>query len=227
METQIRPNMDRSYGDDLARTGIVKWKKPLKIGTWNVLSLYRAGFAKTLVEEAEKYNIEIMALQETRWTGEGECKIGNYTILYSGRKDDIHRAGVGFCISKKTYRAVESFNPVNERLAHIRISCKWFKMSIVVAYAPTEESEEDQKDEFYETLQTVIEKIPRHDIVIILGDMNAKVGREVDVFGPAIGVHSAHEECNDNGTRLASFANANRLVMGCLGNFLLARWQWR
>ena len=178
------------------------------------MNLYRAGFAKTLVEEAEKYNIEIMALQETRWTGEGECKIGNYTILYSGRKDDIHRAGVGFCISKKTYRAVESFNPVNERLAHIRISCKWFKMSIVVAYAPTEESEEDQKDEFYETLQTVIEKIPMHDIVIILGDMNAKVGREVDVFGPVIGVHSAHEECNDNGTRLASFANANRLVIG-------------
>ena len=129
-------------------------------------------------------------------------------------KDDIHRAGVGFCISNKTYRAVESFNPINERLAHIRISCKWFKMPIVVAYAPTEESEEDQKDEFYETLQTVIEKIPRHDIVIILGDMNAKVGREVDVFGPAIGVHSAHEECNDNSTRLASFANANRLVIG-------------
>ena len=214
METQIRPNTDRSHVDDLARIGTVKWKNPLKIGTWNVLSLYRAGYAKTLIEEINKYDIDIMAVQETRWTGEGECKMGNYTILYSGRKDGIHREGVGFCISNKVYRAVESFNPVNERIAHIRINCQWFKLSMIVTYAPTEESEEDQKDEFYEILQTVIEKIPKHDVIIVTGDMNAKVGREVDVFGPAIGVHSAHEECNDNGTRLASFANANRMVIG-------------
>ena len=102
-------------------------------------------------------------------------------------------------ISNKTYKAVESFNPVNERLAHLRISCKWFNMSMVVAYAPTKESEEDQKDEFYETPQTVTEKILNHDILKILGDIYAKVGREMDIFRPAIGV---------------SFANDNRLVIG-------------
>lgn len=44
-----------------------------------------------------------------------------------------------------------------------------------------------------------------HDIKIILGDMNAKVGREL-AFRPTIGKHSLHEISNDNGERLVDFA---------------------
>ena len=69
-------------------------------------------------------------------------------------------------------------------------------------------------DEFYEKLQNVVEGISKHDILVVLGDMNAKVGRETDIFGKAIGRHSLHQECNENGLRLCSFAEANNLVIG-------------
>jgi endonuclease/exonuclease/phosphatase family metal-dependent hydrolase len=42
---------------------------------------------------------------------------------------------------------------------------------------------------------------------ILLGDFNAKVGRE-DIFKPTIGNESLHEISNNNGVRLRSFSTS-------------------
>ena len=39
----------------------------------------------------------------------------------------------------------------------------------------------EKKEKFYEDLQIFHKKIPKHDIFIILGDLNAKIGKE-DVY---------------------------------------------
>jgi hypothetical protein len=41
---------------------------------------------------------------------------------------------------------------------------------------------------------------------ILLGDFNAKVGRE-DIFKPKIGNESLHRNSIDNGVRIVNFAN--------------------
>jgi hypothetical protein len=41
---------------------------------------------------------------------------------------------------------------------------------------------------------------------ILLGDCNAKVGRE-NIFKPTIGNESLHEISNDNGVRVVNFAH--------------------
>jgi len=40
---------------------------------------------------------------------------------------------------------------------------------------------------------------------ILLGEFNAKVGRE-DIFKPTIGNESLHQHSNDNGVRIVNFA---------------------
>jgi hypothetical protein len=45
---------------------------------------------------------------------------------------------------------------------------------------------------------------------ILLGDFNAKVGRE-DIFKPTIGNESLHEISNDNGVRLVNFATSKNI----------------
>jgi hypothetical protein len=45
---------------------------------------------------------------------------------------------------------------------------------------------------------------------ILLGDFNAKLGRE-DIFKPTIGNESLHEISNDNGVRLVNFATSKNL----------------
>jgi hypothetical protein len=47
---------------------------------------------------------------------------------------------------------------------------------------------------------------------ILLGDINAKVGRE-DIFKSIIGNESLHETSNDNGIRVVNFATSRNLIV--------------
>ena len=47
---------------------------------------------------------------------------------------------------------------------------------------------------------------------ILLGDFNAKVGRE-NIFKPKIGNESLHQDSNDNGVRIVKFGTSKNLVV--------------
>ncbi|OXU28743.1 hypothetical protein TSAR_000209 [Trichomalopsis sarcophagae] len=46
-------------------------KRDLRVGTWNVRSLFRAGAFKELVKEADRYSLDLVAIQESRWPDGG------------------------------------------------------------------------------------------------------------------------------------------------------------
>jgi hypothetical protein len=79
-------------------------------------------------------------------------------------------------------------------------------------HIPTEDKDDDTKDSFYEELEQVFDQFPRYHIKILLGDFNAKVGRE-DIFKPIIGNKSLHEASNDNGVRGVNFATLKNLIV--------------
>jgi hypothetical protein len=79
-------------------------------------------------------------------------------------------------------------------------------------HAPTEDKDDDIKDCFYEELEEVFYHFPRCHMKILIGDFNAKVGRE-DIFKPIIGSESLHEVNNDNRVRVINFATAKNLIV--------------
>ena len=93
-------------------------------------------------------------------------------------------------------------------MCNIRLRGKFYNISLVSIYAPTEDSEDEDKDQFYTLLDELVGKLPSFGLKIILGDMKAKVGWE-QIWKPALGDESLHIESNDNGIRLTSFALAN------------------
>jgi hypothetical protein len=79
-------------------------------------------------------------------------------------------------------------------------------------HAPREDKGNDVKDSFCEELGRVFDQFPRYDMRILLGDFNAKVGRE-SIFKPTIGNESLHEISNGNGVRVVNFATSKNLAV--------------
>jgi hypothetical protein len=54
-------------------------------------------------------------------------------------------------------------------------------------HAPCEDTSDDIKDSSYEELGRVFDQFPRYDIKILLGDFDAKAGKE-DTFKLTLGI---------------------------------------
>jgi hypothetical protein len=71
----------------------------------------------------------------------------------------------------------------------------------------TEDKTDYVKDSFYKELERVFDK---YHMTILLGDFNAKVGRE-DILKLTIGNETLHVISNDNEVRLVKFATSKNL----------------
>ena len=60
-------------------------------------------------------------------------------------------------------------------------------LNIIQVYAPTSAYSESEIDAFYDMLQLHIEKIPKKESVIVMGDLNAKVGADHNAWTPTMG----------------------------------------
>jgi hypothetical protein len=139
----------------------------------------------------------------------------NVCNIYTSSIANNHEFVTVFLVDSKFNHMVINFTPINERLCVIRI--------------PTNDSEEEAKDQFYEQLERAYATCPSHDVNLVMGDANAKVGRKT-VHQPVIGKHSLHEITNENDLRLVNFA-AGKVVQYVLHaqtnpppNLALLRW---
>jgi hypothetical protein len=78
---------------------------------------------------------------------------------------------------------------------------------VLNVHAPTDDKTDDVKDSLYKELERAFDKFPKYHMKILLGNFNAKVGRE-DIFKPTISNESLHEISNNNGVRLVNFATS-------------------
>ena len=158
------------------------------LGTWNVLFLYRAGALRLLLDQIDKYKIGIIAIQEVRWIGQGVLEKRDHTVFYSCDKKQ-HLLGVGFVVKKNFKHLVMDFKAISSRICTQRIRGKIFNYTIINIHAPTEVSTEEEKESFYDLLQKTYEGCLSYDVKIVIGDMNAQVGKE-EVYCPTIGKYS-------------------------------------
>ena len=60
----------------------------------------------------------------------------------------------------------------------VHLQGKPFNITLIQVYAPTSNTEEAEVEWFYEDLQDLLELTPPKDVLLIIGDWNAKVGSQ-------------------------------------------------
>jgi exonuclease III len=110
-----------------------------------------------LAEQIGKTQLEILAIQEIRWTGTGLIKKQNYSY-YSRPSSRTGQAGTGFLHLKKIQYYVIGFEPYNEQLCKLRIRGKYNNITLINVYAPTEDHTEETKEQFYDNLKYLLDK---------------------------------------------------------------------
>jgi len=182
------------------------------VGTWNILTMLKPGKMQEIAEQIQNTTLQIVALQEIRWKEYGHIKKKDYSLYYSCNPDTTGQFGSGFLVKKEIEKNILGFEPYNERLCKLRIKGKYHNLSLICAHTPTEDSDNTVKEQFFEDLQRIQDRIPKHDATVLLGDMNAKIGLE-DVYSSVTGKYSLHKESNGNGELICEYAAANNLCI--------------
>lgn len=195
----------------------------MTIGTWNVRTLLdltdnERPHRRTAIiaHELKRYGIDIAALNETRLSEEGSLtEVGEgYTFFWKGLPEGVQRNyGVAFAVKTSMLSSIpQSPIGVSEHLMSWRIPLTNSRYATLIsAYAPTLDAEES-KDRFYSQLHTLFQSIPHDDKIILLGDFNARVGRNHQLWQGIMGRHGVGK-CNENGLRLLTFCSQHSLIL--------------
>ena len=84
-----------------------------------------------------KTQLQIIALQELRWKGDGQIDKTKYTLYYSRNPETTGQIGTRFMIRNEIKKNTLSFEPYCERLCKLRIKGKFNNLAIISVHAAT------------------------------------------------------------------------------------------
>lgn len=168
-------------------------------------------------KELQRYNVDIAAISETRLPDEGQrTELGSgYTFFWKGKPLEQRRLhGVGFAIKTKLVSQL-NIHPtgISERIMSLRLPLEGRNfVTILSVYAPTLDSEDETKESFYHNLRQTLQSVPVDDKLFILGDFNARVGKNHQLWKDVIGKEGVGN-VNSNGYLLLGLCTEMGLLI--------------
>ena len=158
----------------------------------------------------KNYKIGVLGLGETRWLQSGQLRLSSREqLLYSWHIEDgaPHSEGVALMLAPEAHAALIGWEPVSSLIISAKFTTKKkdIRLNIIQCYAPTNDAEEENKDDFYQQLQAVLDRRGAKDITILTGDFNAMIGMDNTGYEGIIGTHGLGQ-MNENGERFADLA---------------------
>ena len=178
--------------------------------------MYQVGKVHQVAKEMKRLRLAILGVSETRWTGAGKVHLTTgEMVLYSGLVGDDapHEKGVALILSKEAGKSLKEWEPISEQIISARFESKCQNTAIIQVYAPTNEAEEEEKEDFYHQLQSAYNNRKARDLTMVIGDLNTKVGSDNRNWEASMGTHG-EGVINENSEMFCAFCASNRLVIG-------------
>ena len=109
------------------------------------------GKLEVVKQEMVRVNVNILGINELKWTGMGAFNSDDHNIYYCGQ-ESLRRNGVVLIVNKRIQNAVLGCNLKNNRMISVRFQAKTFNITVIQDYAPTSNAEEAEAEQFYEDL---------------------------------------------------------------------------
>ena len=110
-------------------------------------------------------------------------------------------------------RALVSWTPISERLLKARFQHQRGHLTILVIYAPTDQTDRAIKEDFYALLDDTVQSVPPGDLLVCLGDFNAVSGTDRLPSDQVLGPFGSGNP-NENSDLFLAFARNHRLRIG-------------
>ena len=106
--------------------------------------------------------------------------------------------------------SVVGFWPVSDRIALVKLKAKPFSINVIQICASKSAFIEEDLEEFYEELDKCKKECKDHEVNIVMGDFNAKVGRgrHTDIVGS-----EGLGEMNGRGEKLTEWCKQNNQII--------------
>jgi hypothetical protein len=72
----------------------------MKIGTWNIRSLYRVVSLKVAARELASYKLDVVGVHKVRWDKGGTVRAGDYDF-FCGKRNENHQLGTSFFVHRR------------------------------------------------------------------------------------------------------------------------------
>jgi hypothetical protein len=143
----IKETKVKKSGTDLTRQ-LFDMKMDMKIGFWNVRTMWETGKLRQIEEELATYKLQMIGLSETRRNGFEEHITGKgNSLIYSGKgEEEQHSEGISILLTRPARKSLMEWQPVSSRIIYACFRTKIRNISIIQCYAPTEQAESEIKD---------------------------------------------------------------------------------
>jgi exonuclease III len=146
----------------------------IRLASWNVRSL--TGKLRELVDTTIRRRVNILCVQETKWTGQKAKEVENtgFKLWYTGKERS--RNGVGILIDKSLKNGVVAVRRQEDMIIMIKLIFGDLVLNVISAYAPQVSLSDDVKRRFWEDLKNMVREVSSNEKLLIGGDLNGHVG---------------------------------------------------
>ena len=184
-------------------------KVVLKVGTLNVGSM--TGRGREVAAVMENRQIDVLCVQETKWTGSKARELGGgYKLYYHGC--ERNKNGIGIILNPSLVGDVVEVKRQSDRIMRMKMDYKGSMLNVISAYAPQTGCDEEEKDKFWDEMDDVIISIPTEERVVIGADLNGHVGEDNVDCKDVMGRHGFGTR-NAGGERIVEFASRTSMAV--------------